>query len=163
MAKQNQYEIRGETAVVFCPCPDGTEREVLCDADLLPEILAVGFWRVYDRSQTPRSPLFHCLATVNQKTIFMHRVVSKPSPGLVVDHWNHDGLDNRRANLRNVTHSENLLNQATRPGRGVVQRGHRFESKVKLNQKYIYLGRFDTREEASATVHAFLRAQGANV
>jgi len=45
------------------------------------------------------------------KTLSMHGEIVKPAAGLEVDHINHDGLDNRRANLRAVTHSENMRNQ----------------------------------------------------
>lgn len=31
-------------------------------------------------------------------------------PGFVIDHINHDGLDNRRANIRVVTHQQNMWN-----------------------------------------------------
>lgn len=39
--------------------------------------------------------------------IMMHNVILKPPEGYVVDHINFDGLDNRRANLRIVSRSEN--------------------------------------------------------
>ena len=41
-----------------------------------------------------------------------HLIMGKPQKGLVVDHINHNGLDNRRDNLRFVTISQN--NQNTR-------------------------------------------------
>lgn len=37
----------------------------------------------------------------------MHREIMKPPKGLVVDHRNGDGLDNRRSNLRVCTTAEN--------------------------------------------------------
>lgn len=40
----------------------------------------------------------------------VHRLLMDPLPGLVVDHVNHDGLDNRRSNLRVVTQSLNNAN-----------------------------------------------------
>jgi len=42
--------------------------------------------------------------------LLMHRFIMKPGRGMVVDHINHDGLDNRRANLRIVTQQQNTWN-----------------------------------------------------
>lgn len=44
------------------------------------------------------------------KKIYMHRVILRPSEGLVSDHINRDKLDNRRINLRAVTKLENNRN-----------------------------------------------------
>lgn len=41
----------------------------------------------------------------------MHRLLTNATPGLVVDHRNGDGLDNRGNNLRNVTQHVNLFNR----------------------------------------------------
>jgi hypothetical protein len=38
---------------------------------------------------------------------YLHEWVAKRPPGLVVDHLNEDGLDNRRCNLECVTNAEN--------------------------------------------------------
>lgn len=52
--------------------------------------------------------------TKERKTISMHRLIMGFPDGLVIDHINHNGLDNRKENLRVVTVSENQKN--LRPG-----------------------------------------------
>ena len=47
---------------------------------------------------------------VGPATIRAHREIMNPPPGMVVDHINHDKLDNRRANLRVCTPSQNRAN-----------------------------------------------------
>ena len=42
----------------------------------------------------------------------MHRLIMQPSPDMVVDHINGDGLDNKRENLRIVTHGQNIRNSS---------------------------------------------------
>lgn len=48
-----------------------------------------------------------------KRNIFMHNEIMKPIKGNVTDHINRDGLDNRKINLRNCTHSQNAMNRAS--------------------------------------------------
>lgn len=48
-----------------------------------------------------------------QKRVYLHRFIMKPTKDLVVDHINHNGLDNRKSNLRNTTPSENVKNKGS--------------------------------------------------
>ena len=50
-------------------------------------------------------PLF-----INQDRKYIHRIIMNAPKGMVVDHINHNTLDNRKSNLRVVTNSENLRN-----------------------------------------------------
>lgn len=50
----------------------------------------------------------------NGHTIYMHRVIADAPSGMVVDHKNRNGLDNRRCNLRVCTISENHANKVMR-------------------------------------------------
>ena len=42
------------------------------------------------------------------RKIYMHREITGAPDGMEVDHWDWDGLNNTRANLRVCTHTENL-------------------------------------------------------
>lgn len=85
----------------------------------------------------------------------MHRLIMglKLGDGLEVDHINHDTLDNRRSNLRVVTHAQNALNQRKRSHntsgfKGVSFKNGRWQAKISLNYRQIYLGLFASAEEA---------------
>jgi hypothetical protein len=93
-----------------------------------------------------------------KRYILMHRVIldilDSPLKG---DHKNHDTLDNRRENLRIATVHQN--NQNSRRIRPTISglRGARFDKSVGryrceigFNGEKIYLGYFDTAEEAHA-------------
>lgn len=95
--------------------------------------------------------------------IYLHRLLMDPGP-LHVDHINGDKLDNRRANLRVVTRSQNLLNRtkgATRHNestgcRGVYvdRRDGAIYARVKIRGHVHNLGRFKSIAEADAAVRA---------
>jgi hypothetical protein len=89
--------------------------------------------------------------------IIMHRFIMDAPAELFVDHANHDGLDNRRANLRICTLSQNNANRrGWRNGqfRGVYWKSRRqlWEAAIKQDGKYKFLGEFQTAEAAA---HAY--------
>jgi hypothetical protein len=48
----------------------------------------------------------------NRRVEFLHHVILKPKPGFYIDHINGNRLDNRSANLRQCTPSQNSLNRS---------------------------------------------------
>ena len=53
---------------------------------------------------------YYAASGESYKRQLMHRVIAG-KPGLDVDHRDHDGLNNRRSNLRPATHSQNQMNR----------------------------------------------------
>lgn len=78
-----------------------------------------------------------------------------------IDHINRDGFDNRWCNLRRASINQNNFNRKTRRGssgyRGVVKRGDKWRAQISIGDKSIYIGTFDTVEEASAAYEAKAR------
>ena len=88
--------------------------------------------------------------------IHMHRVILGLQPGDgEVDHINHNGLDNRRSNLRVVSHKVNSRNRRkhkrnTSGHNGVVweKKNKKWRARIDMNRKNIHLGLFDNIDDA---------------
>ncbi len=87
--------------------------------------------------------------------IYMHReVLGLTHSGQLADHINHNGLDNRRENLRPCTIGQNNAHIRTRirpelPFRGVYANRHSFRARIRQNGRTVGLGRFTTAEAAA--------------
>jgi hypothetical protein len=84
------------------------------------------------------------------RLVLMHRQIMNPPKGMVVDHINGNGLDNRRCNLRICTQKQNVHNSRGRAGKksrflGVSPAGDKWVAKVGGQ----YLGVFDDEVEAA--------------
>lgn len=80
----------------------------------LARVLSLGLWRVANHYPKPYFRLyayaFH-YENGQRKRILLHRFLTNAPSGREVDHGNHRGTDNRRANLSVCTHRENMNNQ----------------------------------------------------
>ncbi len=107
-------------------------------------------WSVHD---TGPGKAQYAVRGCKGRKIFMHRQIMQPPLGMVVDHINRNGLDNRRANLRNCTRQQNLQNRYWRAGRskyrGVCPQGDKWMATVGYNNQTIYLGLFETEIQAA--------------
>jgi len=90
----------------------------------------------------------------NGTTILMHRVIMQPPEGMVVDHIDGNGLNNRRRNLRVCTQGENGCNSRPRRNRsgfrGVLERENgKYGVVVKFKGKTYWGGVYDDPVEAA--------------
>lgn len=101
--------------------------------------------------------LVYAICTIERggkkKTLRMHRVVSGAERGDEIDHRDVDGLNNRRANLRKSSRSQNKANSQlscrnTSGFKGVCKVGDKWRSGIRKNGKHISLGYFDAPELA---------------
>jgi len=114
------------------------------------EALSQYKWSVHDAGKGKTQ---YAVRGSKGRKLFMHREIMKPPPGLVVDHINRNGLDNREANLRNCTRLQNLQNRYWHAGRsqyrGVCPQGDKWMATVGYNGATIYVGLFDDEIEAA--------------
>ncbi len=85
----------------------------------------------------------------------MHVLIIGKIEGLEIDHINRNGLDNRRSNLRHVTHSINCrnrrkLSKASSKHIGVSWDGKlgKWRAYIKVNQNLIHLGLYLSEKAA---------------
>lgn len=102
----------------------------------------------------------YAVRTVTQaqktKKIYMHRQIAETPDNLVCDHVNRNGLDNRRANLRNCTIAQNNANKrpyrnASSKYKGVShnKRRKKFAASIKKDSRQFHLGYFETERRAA--------------
>jgi len=96
-----------------------------------------------------------------QTTILMHRSIMQPDSGFEIDHRNHDGLDNRRSNLRVATGGQNQGNQRPQLGRtsrfkGVYfdKRNQKWRAQIMVDGRKRHLGRFTDETNAARAYDA---------
>lgn len=95
--------------------------------------------------------------TGNQRAYYLHRVIVGSPEGLEIDHWDRNGLNNRRGNLRLATPEENRRNQGLSvknrsgfKGVGWDKDAGKWRARIMVKSKLIHLGMFDIKEDAAA-------------
>jgi hypothetical protein len=159
---KNEYEIRGDTIAIIINSPKHGRLEALIDTDNLALVdkFPNSWYAKYDKAT--RSFYVHghvSGARSNDKKEMLHRLITNAPSGMVVDHINHNTLDNRRENLRVVSSAQNQQNRSihkkSKSGiRGVTwsHKSQKWQAKIKVNNKVRHLGAFETVEEAAVAV-----------
>lgn len=132
---------------------------VVDDADY-DRVVGAGPWHVWDSAPTSRYAVHSIDST---KQLHMHTFITGWD---YVDHINGDGLDNRRQNLRQASHGQNMFNKRrysnnTSGFQGVYPKRNRWAATVNVNKRQVHVGYFGSPEEAArARDAAALEAYG---
>lgn len=101
-------------------------------------------------------------ATINGRTVFMHRLIAGTPTGLETDHIDHRKLNNQRSNLRWVTAGENQRNRSaskrnTSGRKGVCwhKQRQKWYAQIQINGRKKSLGLYDNREDAAQAYTAY--------
>jgi hypothetical protein len=83
-----------------------------------------------------------------RRSILMHREIMQPPEGMVVDHINSNGINNRRCNMRICTQAQNVQNRrppASEKSRfiGVWREGKKWRAAIRCKGEHFGLGLFE--------------------
>jgi hypothetical protein len=100
-----------------------------------------------------RGKSWYAFRQVNGREVRMHRLIMGAPEDREVDHFDGNGLNNQRSNLRIATVSQNQGNATCRSDssgfKGVTQHKNRWVARCCTGKTRQYLGRFSTPEEAA--------------
>ena len=160
---KNQWEYRDDHVVIFIKKRDGILLECHIDYSDLPSLISHGkswcaFW-----SDTAKTWYVYCKKRRPERgQLLLHRFLLGTPDNLHVDHWDHDGLNNRRANIRSVTRSVNQLNHRMQTNntsgfRGVIWDKDRdlWQARVKVKGKTVLVGRFIDPSRANEAIKKY--------
>lgn len=92
----------------------------------------------------------------NGRLIKMHREIIHTPKGMQCDHINHNGLDNRKSNLRLCTNAENLRNQKPAGNGSSRYKGvswskqrRKWRASICCDYRVRTIGRFDNKPQAA--------------
>ena len=110
-------------------------------------------WRAY---WNPDTKSFYAVRT-DDKSYMQRHLMGVSDRHTLVDHRDHDTLNNRRANLRIATHSQNSYNRRLRsdnksgtPGVKWIERRQKWAATISVDHKAMWLGYFKDLEQAKA-------------
>lgn len=125
------------------------KKTVTIDAEDWPKIkkknwMIAGDGRVFHYQRRKGLPLCH---------IALHRFIDSTPKGIEIDHINRDIYDNRKANLRRCSRTQNEWNKPQLTGRfkGVSfeKRRNKWHAKIRCKGKQYFLGYFDYEIDAA--------------
>lgn len=106
---KNEYRIDGDITTIFIKRRSGQIVETIIDTEDLEKITSIPVkWHSSPRHEYVRAVL---PKKTGKEQLRLHRAIVDAPKGLVVDHINHNVLDNRKSNLRVITQGQNNQNK----------------------------------------------------
>ena len=106
--RPNVVELRGDHAVMWLRRRNATPLACLIDIEDIPRVTTLR--RSWSSMKANRT--YYAYTFIGARKVFLHRFLMKVrSPYRLVDHGDHDGLNNRRYNLRATDRTGNQLNR----------------------------------------------------
>jgi len=105
----NKYiELDVDTVTILLSDKDGNEKgRTIIDKEYFDKVKSNGYtWFYFQGNGQP-----YAVSAVKRKRVYLHRLIVDADENEVVDHINHNTLDNRRVNLMIANNSENQLNR----------------------------------------------------
>lgn len=159
----NNFEIKGEITVIYLKIKDGTILETTISTSDLDKVKE--FPNLWHAGWSKFTNSYYVIGTLPRikgvgKNVRLHRWILDDPKGLVVDHVNHNTLDNTRKNLRLLTKSENLQNRKgamknnkSSGIRGVSwdKRRQKWVAYIGIKGKLKFLGYYENIQDAEKT------------
>jgi hypothetical protein len=159
---KNKYEVKGNVAYIYLGKSERINEVTIIDAEDLNKFAEIERYitRQYQRKTNSYYAIINQGCNKKSKILALHRVITEVGEGLVVDHINHNTLDNRKCNLRICTNSQNNQNRKgaqvnSKSGiRGVywVKGTNKWMADISVGGKRIFIGYFKNIEDAKKAV-----------
>lgn len=140
MTKSNEIIIKKNYAIIKILC-QGKNYNCLIDKEDI-DIIKPYYWHLrIDKRHPNCTPYVESIKFINKKRIriHLHRLIMECPQNMVVDHINHNGLDNRKENLRICNQKTNTRNRKTSSHINYVKRDDIYNVSFYINGKAKYL------------------------
>jgi hypothetical protein len=154
MCKNTYFiDVKKREVGIFLRRKDGSVLVTYIDIDDLDKVLEFNNTWVASYSKKTKSYYAQGAIKVNngkRKTIMLHRYIKDPDSTKEVDHFNHDTLNNKRNNLRILTHQQNVWNFKKQPkGYYWSSQKNKYRACMRIEGKNKHLGYFNNEFEAN--------------
>ena len=133
------------------------------NADFTPDIANATWYALVDKRSTTRTQYAFRMGVSDAGQpcmVLLHRLIMQAPKGMLVDHIDRNGLNNKRSNLRLCTKKQNRANgkpwkPAASGYRGVYWSGRKWFAAISQNgHKIKSLGQFESKELAARAYDA---------